>query len=64
MINYDEVQRKLGGEAGPSRRTIERMVASGQFVQPIQVAPRRVMFDEAQVDAWLESRRRPGGVRP
>ncbi len=62
LINYEEVQRKLGGNEGPSRRTIERMVERGQFVAPVQVSPRRVMFAEAEVDTWIESRKRKGGA--
>lgn len=64
LITKQQVRMKLGGDAAPSIRTIERMIARGEFVQPIQVAPRRVMFEEAEVDAWLESRRRQGGARP
>lgn len=63
LINREQVRQKLGGDAAPSMRTIERMVARGEFVQPIQVSPGRVMFDEEEVDAWLESRRRQGGPR-
>ena len=58
LISYDEVQRKLGGDDGPSRRTIERMVERGEFVAPVQVSPRRVMFAEAEVDAWIENRKK------
>lgn len=57
LISYEEVQRKLGGDDGPSRRTIERMVERGEFVAPVQVSPRRVMFAEAEVDAWIETRK-------
>lgn len=60
LINYEKVCAKLGGR---SRRTIERMVARGEFVQPIQVSPGRVMFREDEIDAWLESRRRQEAAR-
>ena len=61
LITYEDVRAKLGGDKGPSERTIRRMVDRGEFVQPIQVSRGRVMFDAAEVDAWLASRRRQGG---
>lgn len=60
LISYEAVQQKLGGDDGPSRRTIERMVDRGEFVQPVQVAPRRLMFVEDEVDAWIRQRQRKG----
>jgi predicted DNA-binding transcriptional regulator AlpA len=65
LINYEDVQRKLGGDKGPSRRTIERMVERGEFVAPIRVSPRRVMFSEAEVDSWIAARKvgHDGGKR-
>ncbi len=62
LISYEAVQRMLGGEEGPSRRTIERMVDRGEFVQPVQVAPRRLMFVEDEVNAWIKQRQRKGTV--
>lgn len=62
LISYEAVQRKLGGEEGPSRRTIERMVDRGEFVQPVQVAPRRLMFVADEVDHWIRQRQRKGSV--
>ncbi len=61
MISYEGVRLKMGGDEAPCRRTIERMVERGEFVQPVQVAPRRVMFVEAEVDAWVEQRKRKAG---
>lgn len=63
LINYEATRRKLDATKPPSRRTVERMVKCGEFVQPVQITPRRVMFDEAEVDAWLEARKRKGGER-
>ena len=63
LIDYDATRRKLDPEHPPSRRTLERMVDRGEFVQPVQITPRRVMFDEAEVDAWLENRKRKGRAR-
>lgn len=62
LICYESVQRKLGGDEGPSRRTIERMVERGEFVQPVYVAPRRVMFVEDEVEAWIKQRQRKESV--
>ena len=62
LISYETVQQKLGGEDGPCRRTIEKMVDRGEFVQPVQVAPRRLMFIEDEVDAWILQRQRKGAT--
>jgi len=62
LIGFEGLQRKLGGDDGPCRRTIEKMIERGEFVQPIQVAPRRVMFVEEEVDAWIKQRQRKGDV--
>lgn len=62
LISYEAVQQKLGGDDGPSRRTIERMVDRGEFVQPVQVAPRRLMFIEDEVDHWIRQRQRKGAA--
>ena len=58
LISYESVLRKLGGGEGPCQRTVERMVERGEFVQPVQVAPRRLMFIEDEVDAWVMARQR------
>lgn len=60
LISYESVLRKLGGDEGPCQRTVERMVDRGEFVQPVQVAPRRLMFIESEVDAWIMQRQRKG----
>lgn len=57
LISYEEVRQKLGGNQGPCRRTIARMVKRGEFVTPVRASPRRVMFDEAEVLAWIEARK-------
>ena len=44
-----------------SRRTVDRMIKDGKFMPIIQVSPRRVCVDEADLEAWLLSRRRPDG---
>jgi predicted DNA-binding transcriptional regulator AlpA len=62
LISFEGVQRKLGGEDGPCRRTIEKMIERGEFVQPVQVAPRRVMFIEQEIDEWIKARQRKGTV--
>lgn len=62
LINYKRTVEKLGaGGEGPCKRTVEGMVKRGEFPAPIRVSPRRVMFDETEVDAWIESRRQQGG---
>ncbi|KWW37659.1 helix-turn-helix transcriptional regulator [Cupriavidus metallidurans] len=63
LIGYEHVRQKLGGEKAPSRRTIQRMIKRGEFVAPVRMAPRRVGFIEAEVDAWIESRKVRQGER-
>jgi predicted DNA-binding transcriptional regulator AlpA len=36
-----------------SRATIDRKVAIGEFVRPIQLSPRRKAFRESEVLAWM-----------
>jgi predicted DNA-binding transcriptional regulator AlpA len=62
LISFEGVQRKLGGEDGPCRRTIEKMIERGEIVQPVQVAPRRLMFIEQEVDEWIKARQRKGSA--
>jgi len=62
LISFDGVKLKLGGEDGPCRRTIEKMIDRGEFVQPVQVSPGRVMFIEDDVDAWIMKRQRKGAA--
>lgn len=61
LINYEVTRLKLDANKPPCRRTVERMVRRGEFVQPVRITPRRVMFIEAEVDAWIEKRK--GGKR-
>jgi hypothetical protein len=45
--------------AGVVRRTLERLLAVGEGPPTIQVSKRRVGVAEADLEAWLNSRRRP-----
>lgn len=47
---------------GLSEGTLRGLRQRGQFVIPVQVAPRRVAFVESEVDDWLA--RRPRGPLP
>jgi hypothetical protein len=44
--------------AGVVRRTLERLLAVGEGPPTIQVSKRRVGVAEADLEAWLNSRRR------
>lgn len=57
MLSFAGIRSKLGGDQAPCRRTLERMIERGEFVQPVRVTPRRVLFVEADVDAWIELRK-------
>ena len=57
LINYEATRHKLDANKPPCRRTVERMVKRGEFVQLVRITPRRVMFIESEVDAWIEKRK-------
>lgn len=40
-----------------SRKTIYRWIAAGQFVRPIRLSSRIVVFNRAELLAWMQSRR-------
>lgn len=60
LISIAEVAQRLGIH----KASIHRMLGRGEFVAPIQVSPRRVAFDEGEVDAWVASRPRGALQRP
>ena len=45
--------------AGIVRRTLERLLSVGEGPATIQLSKRRVGIAEADLEAWLNSRRRP-----
>ena len=45
--------------AGIVRRTLERLLAEGTGPAKVQVSKRRVGILEADLDQWLNARRRP-----
>jgi predicted DNA-binding transcriptional regulator AlpA len=45
--------------AGIVRRTLERMLAEGTGPEKVQISERRVGILEADLERWLNSRRRP-----
>lgn len=47
---------------GLSESTLRGIIQRGQFVTPVQVAPRRIAFVEEEVNIWLASR--PRGPLP
>lgn len=47
---------------GLSEATLRGLRQRGQFVTPVQVAPRRIAFVESEVDDWLAGR--PRGQLP
>ncbi len=52
LLSYPEAADRCG----LSRTHISRMVAAGTFPVPVETAPRRVAFVEAEVEAWIEAR--------
>ena len=42
---------------GLSRRHLYTLIHGGEFPKPVQLAKRRIAFREADIIAWLDSRR-------
>ena len=42
---------------GLSRRHLYTLIHGGEFPKPVQLAQRRIAFREADIIAWLDSRR-------
>lgn len=49
---------KLEAEKGISycRDHIRRLVRAGKFPQPIRLSESRIVWDEAEIDSWLQER--------
>ena len=45
--------KEAAARAGVSVRTLQRMVRSGQAVNPVKVSQARIGFYEHEVQAWL-----------
>jgi prophage regulatory protein len=39
-----------------SRATLDRLVAAGKFPQPIRLTERRLAYDAAAVEAWMQEK--------
>jgi predicted DNA-binding transcriptional regulator AlpA len=37
-----------------SRATLDRLVGAGKFPSPIRITPRRLAYNEASVEMWME----------
>lgn len=44
------------GRVGTHVRTVQRMVAAGEFVEPIRISKNRIGFLESAVNDWILSR--------
>ncbi|MFV0443903.1 MAG: helix-turn-helix transcriptional regulator [Planctomycetaceae bacterium] len=49
FLDYEEVGRMIRA----SKRTVQRMVARGDFVEPIYLSERTVVFAEHEVRDWM-----------
>lgn len=38
-----------------SRATLDRLVAAGRFPNPIRLTERRLVYNQADVDAWMNA---------
>lgn len=48
--------KKVCEQTSLSRASLNRLVASGEFPQPIKLMKRRLAFDAASVQAWMQER--------
>ena len=39
-----------------SRSTLDRLVAAGDFVKPVRITQRRLAYDAASVERWLQEK--------
>ena len=39
-----------------SRSTLDRLVAAGAFPQPIRLTDRRLAYDAAAIEAWMQEK--------
>ena len=61
MIRFPAVQDKIGGL---SRSTIYRLERDGFFPKRRVVTPRIVVWDESEIDAWIQTQNSGYGLVP
>lgn len=56
--------KDLAGRLGVSRATIERLrrAPDTAFPKAIRIGPNSVRYNLAEIEQWLESRRKEGGI--
>lgn len=54
FLSIDEVANRLS----VSVRSVRRLIARGEFIEPVRVTPRRIRFGEAELNTWAASRAR------
>jgi excisionase family DNA binding protein len=54
FLSIDEVANRLS----VSVRSVRRLIASGEFIEPVRVTPRRIRFCEDELSAWAARRAR------
>ena len=50
---------EIAARLGCSRRTVRRWYDAGTLPAPVPIMPGKLMFDTAEVEAWIKSRREP-----
>ncbi|MFM5840721.1 helix-turn-helix transcriptional regulator [Aeromonas hydrophila] len=55
---------QLSTRLGVSRSTVERLRRNPEacFPKPIYIGPNSVRYNLAEIEQWLESRRKEGGI--
>ncbi len=52
VLTYPQVEQRVFY----CRGHIRRLIGQGDFPTPIKLGGRRVVFDEAEIDAWLQAK--------
>ena len=58
LLRRAEVQRRCG----LARSSIYRLMRAGEFPEPLKVGVRGVRWSEAEITAWVETRKRATGA--
>ena len=61
LIRLEDVQAKIGGIC---RTTIWNLEKKGQFPKRRMITPKIVVWDESEIDAWIQSRGKNAGLTP
>jgi prophage regulatory protein len=61
LIRIEDVQAKIGGIC---RTTIWKLEKNGLFPKRRMITPKNVVWDESEIDAWIQSRNKKAVSTP